>query len=429
MSALVKNHFLYSYFLPIDHEESTVDSLTIEALEGIVDKSTLDKSQQEALVSSLRSPLAIIQGPPGCGKTFIGTTLVKILLSLQPQPQLPILLLTYKNHALDEFLKDALSFLSPTDIARIGGRSKEEKLAACNLKELKKNGQKSKVSQRELYEIYEEKDELTKEVSLLLQKMSKSSVLTFLDVLEALDEDQLITLFEGAPYSKKVENGKITKKINNKKNIFANQMIVRDTIKSIKVKYKGLKEFLRNNDGSDDFEKAIASLFQMVVLNWMPSLEKIRDLKSLQDQYVNDIKEANENMEKDCHDDSDDEELDEEAVEAIQEQRMAAMGKNSDNTKRKKPNLEFFKEPESKDVVLQLKDLPSNLEPTEAYNNQPNLWSLNDVQRIRYLFTLLHRKFSDISGDLHPMLKRLDELFEKEAELQSQQEADLLASR
>ena len=420
---------MYSYFLPIDHEESTVDSLTIEALEGIVDKSTLDKSQQEALVSSLRSPLAIIQGPPGCGKTFIGTTLVKILLSLQPQPQLPILLLTYKNHALDEFLKDALSFLSPTDIARIGGRSKEEKLAACNLKELKKNGQKSKVSQRELYEIYEEKDELTKEVSLLLQKMSKSSVLTFLDVLEALDEDQLITLFEEAPYSKKVENGKITKKINNKKNIFANQMIVRDTIKSIKVKYNGLKKFLLNNDGSDDFEKAIVSLFQMVVLNWMPSLEKIRDLKSLQDQYVNDIKEANENMEKDCHDDSDDEELDEEAVEAIQEQRMAAMGKNSDNTKRKKPNLEFFKEPESKDVVLQLKDLPSNLEPTEAYNNHPNLWSLNDVQRIRYLFTLLHRKFSDISGDLHPMLKRLDELFEKEAELQSQQEADLLASR
>ena len=150
-----------------------------------MDKSTLDKSQQEALISALRSPLAIIQGPPGTGKTFIGTTLVKILLSLQPQPHLPILLLTYKNHALDEFLKDALNFLSPKDIARIGGRSKEEKLDACNLKELKKNEQKSKVSQRELYETYEEKDELTKEVSLLLQKMSKSSVLTFLDILKA----------------------------------------------------------------------------------------------------------------------------------------------------------------------------------------------------------------------------------------------------
>ena len=83
-------------------------------------------------------------------------------------------------------------------------------------------------------------------------------------------------------------------------------MIVRDTIKSIKLKYNGLKEFLLNNDGSDMFEKAIPKLFPMVVLNWMPSLEKIRDLKSLQDQYVNDIKEANENMEKDCHDDSDD---------------------------------------------------------------------------------------------------------------------------
>ena len=126
----------YFYILSIDNEK-----FTIEALEGIVDKSTLDKSQQEALISALRSPLAIIQGPPGTGKTFIGTTLVKILLSLQPQPHLPILLLTYKNHALDEFLKDALKFLSPNDIARIGGRSKEEKLDTCNLKELKKNQQ------------------------------------------------------------------------------------------------------------------------------------------------------------------------------------------------------------------------------------------------------------------------------------------------
>ena len=68
--------------------------------------------------------------------------------------------------------------------------------------------------------------------------MRESSVLTFLDVIEALNEDQLTALYEGAPYSKGKEDGKITLKINNKKNIFANLMNVRSTIKSIKGKYK-----------------------------------------------------------------------------------------------------------------------------------------------------------------------------------------------
>ena len=69
------------------------------------------------------------------------------------------------------------------------------------------------------------------------------------------------------------------------------------------------------------------------------------------------------------------------------------------------------------------------LEPTDAFDNHSDLWTLNAAQRIRFLSTLLNRKFVDISGDLHPMLKRLDELFEREAELQSQHEANILASK
>ena len=83
----------------------------------------LDPSQQAALVHGLTHRLAIIQGPPGCGKTFVGIRLVQLLLSMEPRPPLPILVLTYKNHALDEFLKGLLAFLSMEDMVRSGGRS------------------------------------------------------------------------------------------------------------------------------------------------------------------------------------------------------------------------------------------------------------------------------------------------------------------
>ena len=72
-------------------------------------------------------------GPPGCGKTFIGVKIVQLLLSLSPKLEKPILLLTYKNHALDEFLKQMLEFCEENDLVRIGGRSKEPALEPCNL--------------------------------------------------------------------------------------------------------------------------------------------------------------------------------------------------------------------------------------------------------------------------------------------------------
>ena len=84
------------------------------------------------------------QGPPGAGKSFLGRKVVEILMSMKKPLKTPVLVMTYKNHALDEFLKGSLSFLRQTEIARIGGRSKEEVLDNCNLKELKKTAPKSK---------------------------------------------------------------------------------------------------------------------------------------------------------------------------------------------------------------------------------------------------------------------------------------------
>ena len=67
--------------------------------------SIFDSSQEKAVKECLRNRIGIIQGPPGCGKTFIGIQMLRLLLSLSSLKEPKILVLTYKNHALDEFLK------------------------------------------------------------------------------------------------------------------------------------------------------------------------------------------------------------------------------------------------------------------------------------------------------------------------------------
>ena len=68
---------------------------------------------------------------PGTGKTFIGFKLLQLLL-----PQSRALVMTYKNHALDDFLQHCVEAGYTDQMARIGGRSNEDsqELQACNLR-------------------------------------------------------------------------------------------------------------------------------------------------------------------------------------------------------------------------------------------------------------------------------------------------------
>ena len=97
----------------------------------------------------------------------------KIILSMKPQPKLPILVLTYKNHALDEFLMDVLKFLKEDEIVRIGGRSKEPKLEMCNLKQIGRQNfkERSKIIQSEINNIHEEMDVLREKVKEEMQNL------------------------------------------------------------------------------------------------------------------------------------------------------------------------------------------------------------------------------------------------------------------
>ncbi|XP_030831533.1 NFX1-type zinc finger-containing protein 1-like [Strongylocentrotus purpuratus] len=102
-----------------------------------IDDVQLDQSQYEAAKTALTKELSVIQGPPGTGKTYIGLKIVETLLlnreiwSSEENPS-PILLVSYTNHALDQFLEGILTF-HDTGIVRVGSRSKSEKLQPFKL--------------------------------------------------------------------------------------------------------------------------------------------------------------------------------------------------------------------------------------------------------------------------------------------------------
>ena len=62
-----------------------------------------------AFKMALTKRFAVIQGPPGTGKTYVGLKIARVLLQSSllwqnEEQHSPILMVSYTNHALDEFL-------------------------------------------------------------------------------------------------------------------------------------------------------------------------------------------------------------------------------------------------------------------------------------------------------------------------------------
>ena len=119
---------------------------------------TLDQSQLDAVKLALTHEVAVIQGPPGTGKTYVGLKVVEALLCNRdrwdPHGDSPILVICFTNHALDQFLENVLdikfiqskrnaSFITHSEsievtprIARVGGRSQNERMQKLNVNQL-----------------------------------------------------------------------------------------------------------------------------------------------------------------------------------------------------------------------------------------------------------------------------------------------------
>ena len=138
---LIKEVISKSNLVPIQQIREDPEKLMelLDELSLLVVRDSLDKGQLESFLSALLFEVHCTQGPPGTGKSYLGVTLTcalfiiqKIWCSLFPNVRKPpILIMAYKNHAVDEFLSDLitkkLSQFNDMKVVRLG-RSQEYNL-------------------------------------------------------------------------------------------------------------------------------------------------------------------------------------------------------------------------------------------------------------------------------------------------------------
>lgn len=107
-------------------------------LPQLLDCTTMDRPQVNAVLDSMQRELALVQGPPGTGKTYVGVQIVRAILanlpvSLDDATRAPIVVVCLTNHALDSFLEDLVKAGVSDNIVRVGGRSKSKELEKFSL--------------------------------------------------------------------------------------------------------------------------------------------------------------------------------------------------------------------------------------------------------------------------------------------------------
>ncbi|KXZ55297.1 hypothetical protein GPECTOR_3g432 [Gonium pectorale] len=111
----------------------------------VVAASSLDAAQAAALKAVLCQEVAVVQGPPGTGKTYLSIQATRLILAntagsgpaggptLGLKPTIgPLLVVTFTNHALDQYMEGLLD-VGCTDVVRVGGGSKNPRLEPYNL--------------------------------------------------------------------------------------------------------------------------------------------------------------------------------------------------------------------------------------------------------------------------------------------------------
>ncbi|KAF2672898.1 hypothetical protein BT63DRAFT_409968 [Microthyrium microscopicum] len=126
--------------------------------ESLKHLTTLNEGQCKALLSGLSREFALIQGPPGTRKSYVGTQLVRILLTNRESAALgPIIVVCHTNHALDQFLEHLLT-AGVKNMIRIGGNGTSSLLKSKNLRTISRQSLKSRPQAHTLSLAYKAKE-------------------------------------------------------------------------------------------------------------------------------------------------------------------------------------------------------------------------------------------------------------------------------
>ena len=392
-------------------------------------ETTLDTSQLKAVKLALSKRVGVIQGPPGTGKTFIGVQLVKLIRSISTRPNAPILVLTYKNHALDEFLKGMMQ-LYPGDVVRIGGRSNEPDLMACNLGELKKQ-RKSIELFREIQNIHEQQRHMQEKIGKALQRLSEATIFSTKCLIERFDEDKLVKLMTSCDWSK-------VKAFQNERD-FVNKSFVCSLINKYPKSFKSLlrREIPVKKEGDAHIASRLVS---KAVSAWMPStqvfqqIEKVASKLFQPSQMATDLAESVVNAAKKPNDKrrktkSADDDGDERDLEDVQKERISAM-LGSKGSSKTQDIIWIERDPTGNaPQLLSSSSVLLRDTPVAYWELLEDPWKLDEYDRAKLIQFLLLNQVKDSEVEVKDLLEEYQVLCRTKEELEDRHKVECIANK
>ena len=398
-----------------------VDALAFVLTEGSIGKTTLDISQEGAIKQALMRRVAIIQGPPGTGKTFIGTKLMQLLLSMNCIPDRPILVLTYKNHALDEFLKSLLQ-AGINEIIRVGGRSQDPALQARNLNEVRKAPGK-RMSQELFSTIQEYRsqiDSLKMEVEEAFEFLDKARTFSVTTVIEYLGSKQIESLLLGCKWSKtKIHSLKATY------DGFEGSITKKEVAELLSTLNVPIGQYLVGSYQHSQMGKYLLLLLTTAVKLWSPKKDTITKVEAMFQSYVKRVPLL---VNGKLNVSTSTEELqDEKDIEDMQKERLAATDVHQEAKKEVllKELLLLKKEDDSKHRLFTITPQAVHLQPIQLLLNTDNVWALNHEDRVRLIQAMLLKQFEEASFDFQDSLTHYQKQCALKNELELQHRASI----
>ena len=315
----------------------------------------------------------------------------------------PVLLLTYKNHALDEFLLKMVDLLGNEEVVRIGGRSKEPRLDECNLSKLRFPNPKGRYV--EIAEIRSDIEDLKEEIKKCMNNMHSATIIDKVSLVKLLNEKQIEHLLKDEKWNKK------------------NKDQLRGIFEIIDTEGKSVKDVLLTKLGiihnsiniPDKVSHDLLKMWDEVVKKWIPAVEKIRQLRDLNQKFMK-IKAKRKYQEEDDFNYEVEEisDTDEDYIREVEEKRISATLIKQQNDK--KTELTFIKR-SATEVFCQLSDFPADLQIEENLANFSELWLLEETERIKFLDTLLKIATKDQHDELEQLFNILNSKHEKKRNL------------
>ena len=132
----------------------------------------LNEAQQFAVIQALSIGLALVQGPPGIGKSYTGVAIIKALLHNRKAADLgPIICVCYMNHALDQLLEHLVKD-GVRQVIHIGSRSKSDLLQNLTLHYVREGAKPMRTEKHNTWEHNRDIGETLREIEDILSGLN-----------------------------------------------------------------------------------------------------------------------------------------------------------------------------------------------------------------------------------------------------------------